>query len=100
MSRAPDVITRLADLLYGPGLVTHDTKLAVQYPHGLSPYERATKLLDPAVAVAQYSVEKAKKFCECLQECGISVPGKIVEGNIAVRFLKFYITQTIFRIIK
>ena len=85
MSRAPDVITRLADLLYGPGLVTHDTKLAVQNPHSLSPYERATKLLDPAVAVAQNSMEKVKKFCECLQECGISVPEEILEGKIPVR---------------
>ena len=75
------VITPLADILYQSGLVSNKTRLAVQHTLGLSPYERTTKLLCPAVKVAQDSVQKAQKFCECLQECGIPVPEKILEGN-------------------
>ena len=78
------VITPLADNLYGSGLVTDETRLAVQHTLGLTPYDRATKLLDPAVKVAQDSVEKARTFCGCLQECGIPVPEKILEGKIVV----------------
>ena len=75
-------ITRLADRLYGSGLITDGTRLAVQHSPSLLAYERATKLLDPAVKVAQDSVQKAQKLCECLQECGIQVPREILEGKI------------------
>ena len=75
------VITPLADSLYTSGLVSDETRLAIQHTLGLSPYERATKLLGPAVKVAQDSVEKAQKFCECLQKRGIPVPEKILQGK-------------------
>ena len=78
------VITPLADILYGSGLVTDETRLVVQHTLGLSPYDRATKLLNPAVKVAQDSVEKAITLCGCLQECGIPVPEKILEGKIVM----------------
>ena len=85
MSGEHSVITRLADFLYGSGFVSDETRLAVQHTLGLSPYERATKLLNPAVKVAQDSIEKAQKFCGCLQECGIPVPEKILEGKLAYK---------------
>ena len=84
------VITPLADILYGSGLISDETRLAVQNTLGLSPYERATNLLDPAVKVAQDSVEKAQKFCECLQECEIPVPEKILEGKITSSMIIFH----------
>ena len=81
VSSQPDVITPLADVLYGSGLITDKTRLAVQHTLGLSPYDRATKLLDPAVKVAQNSMELACKFCDCLQECEIPVPENILTGK-------------------
>ena len=84
MSNQDAVITRLADILYGSGLLSDETRLAVQHTLGLSPYDRATKLLNPAVKIAQDSVEKVQKFCGCLQECGIPVPEKILQGKIAM----------------
>ena len=84
MSSQHAVITPLADILYGSGLLSDETRLAVQHTPGLPPYDRATKLLSPAVIVAQDSLENAQKFCGCLQECGVPVPEKILEGKIAV----------------
>ena len=83
MSNQDAVITRLADILYGSGLLSDETRLAVQHTLGLTPYDRATKLLNPAVKVAQESVEESQKFCGGLQECGIPVPEKILQGKIA-----------------
>ena len=76
-----DVITPLADVLYGSGLITNEIRLAVQHTLGLSPYERATKLLNPAVEIAQSSIELACKFCDCRQECEIPVPEDILTGK-------------------
>ena len=84
VSSQHDVITPLADILYGSGLITDETRLAVQHTLGFTPYDRATKLLDPAVKVAQGSVHKAQKFCECLQECGIPVPENTLTGKSVV----------------
>ena len=81
MSSQHDVITPLADLLYGSGFVGDETRLAVQHTLGLDPYHRATKLLGAAVKVAQESIPKAQEFCECLQECGIPVPENILTGK-------------------
>ena len=75
-------ITPLADILYQSGLVSDETRLAVQHTLGLPPYDRATKLLTAAVTVAQDSIEMAQEFCTCLQECGFQVPKKILEGRL------------------
>ena len=84
-----DVITPLADILYGSGLIADGTRLAVQHTLGLSPYDRATKLLNAAEKAAQDSMQKAQKFCECLHESGISVPQNILKGkvNVSLSFL-------------
>ena len=47
-------------------------------------YERATKLLEPAVKVPQDCVQTAQELCECLQECGIPVPIRILESRDVV----------------
>ena len=82
MSSEHAVITPLADILYQSGLVSEETRLAVQHTVGLPPYERATRLLNAAVTGAQDSIEKAQKFCTCLQECGFQVPEKILQGRL------------------
>ena len=90
-------ITPLADILYGSGLLSDETRLAVQHTLGLPPYDRATKLLNPAVRVAQDSVENAQKFCACLQECGVPVPENILEGKIAVWLFFHFLHNAIWK---
>ena len=96
LSSQYDVITPLADILYESGLITDETRLAVQHPFGLSPYDRATKLLNPAVKVAQDSMQKAQKFWACLEECGILVPEKILEGKYDMSVLTLLFALQIF----
>ena len=84
LSSQPDVITPLADILYGSGLIADETRQGVQHTLGLTPYDRATKLLDAAEKVVQDSMQKAQKFCECLKECEIPVPESILEGKVDV----------------
>ena len=93
VSNQDAVITRLADILYGSDLVSNETRLAVQHTLGLPPYDRATKLLNAAVTVAQDSVEKAQKFCGCLKECGVPVPERILQGKIAMWLSFTYYTM-------
>ena len=79
-----NVITPLADILYGSRLVTDETRLAVQNTLGLSPYDRATKLLNPAIQVAQESMELTKRFYEDLHKCEIPVPESILTGKFCL----------------
>ena len=95
LSSQHDAITPLADLLYGSGLITDDTRMAVQHTLGLTPYDRTTKLLDAAEKVAQDSMPKAQKFCACLEECGIPVPENILKGKVDVA-LGFLVAMQIF----
>ena len=97
VSSQHDVITPLAGILYESGLITDETRLAVQHTLGLTPYDRATNLLNPAVKVAQDSMQKAQKFCECLQECGILLPENIVTGKSVVPvFTLQFVMQILF----
>ena len=87
VSSQPDVITPLADILYGAGLIAYETRLAVLLTSGLTPYDRASRLVSQAELVAQDSMQKARKFCECLQECGIPVPDNILKGEVDLSLL-------------
>ena len=89
VSSQHDVITPLADHLHGSGLIADETRLSVQNTLGLSPYDRATRLLNAAEKVAENSMQKAKKFCECLEECGIPVPESILKGKVDVSLVLF-----------
>ena len=94
------VIIPLANSLYASGLVTNETRQDVQHTTGLFPSLRATKLLDATVKVAQGSMEKAPKFCECLQKRGIPVPEKILQGKtVESLFFTSSITQVMLKII-
>ena len=45
----PDIIPRLTDKLHSKEFITLDTQQAVNYTPSLSPYERATRIMTPAI---------------------------------------------------
>ena len=55
----PDIIPRLADELHSKEFITLDTSQAVKYTPSLIPYQRATRVMEPAIdRSAPHTVDK------------------------------------------
>ena len=62
----PDIITRLADKLHSKEFINIDTLQAVNYTPSLSPYERATRIMRPAIDRSTH--RSVVKLIEILEE--------------------------------
>ena len=66
----PEIITRLADMLYSKELINLDTVEAVNVT-GLSAYDRARRIMRPAIACS--ARRNADKLIEILEEFSIDI---------------------------
>ena len=70
---SPDVINRLADTLYTEKFITWDTWSAVKHTPLLIPYDKATKLLEPAIESNTRHIDRLNKLIRILQEFNVTL---------------------------
>ena len=85
----PDVIDRLTDTLHAEKFIGWDTQNAVKHTPGLIPYQKATRLLEPAIDSSTHGIDRPNRLIGILQEFNVTIQAPQEVTLCVLEFLVF-----------
>ena len=90
IAESPDVISRLADTLYFEKFIIWDTQSVVKHTPSLTPYDKATKLLGPAIESNTHRIDRLDRLIRILQGFNVTLQAPQEVTLCALLFSVFF----------